>query len=215
MTLINSEVIKDTTDVRINSGKSRFLTQGLGLKVDWENTIKEVVVLTSDRDIDLEITIASLANKPYGIRLLPAFTGTWNLSTQTYVINDYSDKKINTEFIHRIKNMRHDMDYKKLCRILSHAVAWNYCAQKEHPIIIIESGNVLTTSEQVHLPRNSILNLTKKPLNAINNNWHSFQGFECYGIDQFVSRQLLQYLYSQGIRDELTVMIRDDLFCIA
>jgi hypothetical protein len=215
MTLINSEVIRDTADVRISGSKHRFVTQGLGLEVDWENTIKEVVILTSDRDIDLETTVTSIMDKPYNIRLLPVFTSTWNDTSQTHVINSYSDNKINTDFIRRIKNMRHDMDHKDLCRILSHAVAWNYCVQKEHPIIIIEAGNVLTKSEQVHLPRNSVLNLTNKPLNQVNENWHSFQGFECYSVDQFVTRQLLQYLYSQGIRDKLTVMVRDDLFCIA
>lgn len=208
MKVLHTDIV-DSNDPIVNSGQSRFITSGLGLEVGWENLVKQAVVIDNGDKSAVDASIASAVNKGYTYVVMPSVISTWNVKNKHHVITG-----TDAEVINNIKNMRHNMRHQELCQVLNHAQAWNYCVQKEHPVIIIEAGTLLNTRVDVHIPRNSIINLTNKPLKQINENWHSFQGVECYSVDQFVSRQLLAMLYTQGIRDPLTTMIRDDLFCI-
>jgi hypothetical protein len=213
MRIINSD-ISDVTNNNVTNKFSSFITSGLNLAVNWQNIVTEVVVLEDQDSANLKITLTSLANTDYKITILPKFTTTWDVASKAHVVDSYPDPKVNISFIENIRNMRHKLKPKDLCDILSHAVVWNYCVQVQHPVIVIESGATLSKSLHTHIPRNSIINLTNKPIKTTNFNWKSFQGTSCYSVDQFVCKQLLSYLYTQGIRDDITTMIRDDLFCI-
>lgn len=203
--------IVDTNHPEIETGRWKAITRGLGLKVEWENTVSHAIIIPDiygDSE-PIDVSVNSAVSKGYTTTVMSPITGSWNIKNKIHDITGSDSEVINS-----IKNMRYDMNYQDLCQVLNHAQAWNYCVQKEHPVIIIEAGTVLNTRVQKHIPRNSIINLTNKPLKQVNENWHSFQGVECYCVDQFVSRKLLAMLYTQGIRDKLSTIIRDDLFCI-
>ena len=200
--------IVDTRAEGIIHGANTFSTQGLNLAVDWQHNINEIVVISDQVAENLEKTLTSLYSLDYTITVLPEFTS--NLKQ----IDEYADPKVDTSFLMHIRNMHHNLKPSQVCRILNHALVWNYCVKQQKPVIVVEAGNIPVRLIDVHIPRNSIINLTNKPLLQVNKNWLSFQGLESYSIDQFVAKQLLAHLYTQGIRDDLTVMIRDDLFCI-
>jgi len=200
--------IVDTKATHILHGANTFSTQGLSLAVNWEHNVKEIVVISDEIPENLEKTLTSLYSLDYTITVFPKFTS--NLKQ----IDDYVDPKVDTSLVMNIRNMHHNLKPDQVCRILSHALVWNYCVQQQRPIIVVEAGNVPVKLLDVHIPRNSIINLTDKTLNQINRNWLSFQGLESYSVDQFVCKQLLAHLYTQGIRDDITVLIRDDLFCV-
>lgn len=200
--------IVDTTATHIIHGANKFSATGLNLAVDWQHNIKEIVVISNQVPESLEKTLTSIYGLNYAVTVFPEFTCT---GTQ---VNDYQDPKVDTSFLMDIRNMHHNLKATQVARILSHALVWNYCVKQQQPVIVLEAGNIPTSFPEVHLPRNSVINLSNKPLLEINKNWYSFQGLESYSIDQFVAKQLLAHLYTQGIRDDLTVMIRDDLFCV-
>lgn len=200
--------IVDTTATHIIHGANKFSAVGLNLAVAWQHTIKEIVVISNQVSQNLEKTLTSIYGLNYVVTVLPEFTYT---GTQ---VNEYPDPKVDTSFLMNIRNMHHNLKANQVARVLSHALVWNYCVEQQQPVIVLEAGNIPTSFPEVHLPRNSVVNLSNKPLLEINKNWHSFQGWEAYSIDQFAAKQLLAHLYTQGIRDDLTVMARDDLFCI-
>lgn len=206
--------IVDITDPLANNDVNKFNTTGLKLAVGWNHEVKEIVVISDQIPENLENTLIDIFKQKYSITVFPQFTARWDVTTATNIIDTYPDCHVDTGFINNIKNMNHGLSSKAICRVLSHALVWDYCVKAEHPVIIMEAGSVLTNALEVHIPRNSIINLSNSGLNNVNVNWNSFQGIDCYSVDQFVSRQLLNHLYNQGIRDSLTKMIRDDLFCI-
>lgn len=206
--------VVDTKEPGLVSKVNSFSTSGLNLQIDWDHNIKEIVVISNQIPENLETTLCSLIDKNYTITVFPEFTTTWLSQSETYVINNYPDPKVDTSFLNNIRNMNHNLSSKELVRVLSHALVWDYCVKVQKPVIVVEAGSVPTKLLEVHIPRNSIINLSSVSLKQINQNWHSFQGLESYAIDQFIAKQLLSYLYAQGIRDNITTMIRDDLFCI-
>lgn len=210
-TIITS--IVDTRNLGVLHGANKFSTTGLELAVNWEHNVKEIVVISNNSPEKLKTTLTSITansvySSGYNVTVLPEFTSVAG------EIQEYANPKVDTSFLMNIRNMQHNLKPDQVCRILSHALVWNYCVQQQHPVIVVEAGSVPISLLDVHIPRNSIINLTDKPLNQINKNWWSFQGLESYSIDQFMAKQLLAQLYTQGIRDDITVMIRDDLFCI-
>jgi hypothetical protein len=200
--------IVDTKATHIVHGANKFSATGLGLAVNWEHNIREIVVISDQKPENLEKTLTSIYSLGYTVTAFPEFTATGTK------LDEYSDPKVDISFLMNIRNMHHNLKATEVTRILSHALVWNYCVQQQHPVIVVEAGNIPNKLLEVHIPRNSIINLTDKPLLEINKNWYSFQGWEAYSVDQFVAKQLLAHLYTQGIRDSLTVMAREDLFCI-